>query len=205
MIRHSLLFGVLLATAGAASAASDPGLKAGTYEIDPSHTYGNFEVGHMGLSTMHGRIDVKSGTIRIAPNGGDSQVSVTLDPASVNTGNKARDEHLRDMDGFFNVKKHPSMKFESTSVTFDDDDDADEATVEGNLTMHGVTRPVTLDVDDIACRINPLEKSKYTCGFSAETKLKRSDYGIDAYLLLVGDEIELSIEVEAGQPIDATS
>lgn len=204
MGRYSLLLFALTAMVGTASAASDPGLEAGTYKIDPAHTYGHFEVAHMGLSTMHGRIDVKNGTITLDPDGGASHVKVTLDPASVNTGNDARDEHLRDMDGFFNVKKYPTMTFESTSVTFDEDD-ADEATVKGRLTMHGVTQPVTLDVDDIACRINPLEKSHYTCGFSAETTLKRSDFGMDAYLPVVGDEIELSIEVEASKPVDAKS
>lgn len=202
MIKHSLVFGALIALAATAGADVDPGLNAGTYKIDPTHSYGHFEVNHMGLSTMHGRIDIKSGTIQIDPSGGQSQVAVTLDPASVNTGNKARDEHLRDMDGFFDVKKYPSMKFESTSVTFDDHH-ADKATVKGNFTMHGVTRLVTLDVDDIACRINPLEKSQYTCGFAAETKLKRSDYGMDAYLPLVGDKIDLSIEIEASKPVGA--
>lgn len=202
MIKHSLVFGALIALAGTASAAVDPGLKAGTYKIDPTHTYGHFEVNHMGLSTMHGRIDIKSGTIQIDPSGSQSQVAVTLDPASVNTGNKARDEHLRDMDGFFDVQKYPSMKFQSTSVTFNDHP-ADKATVKGTLTMHGITRPVTLDVEDIACRINPLEKSLYTCGFAAKTTLKRSDYGMDAYLPLVGDKIDLSIEVEASKSVGA--
>lgn len=204
MARYGLLFFALIAVVGAASAAGDPGLRAGTYKLDPAHTFGHFEVAHMGLSTMHGRIDVKSGTVKLDPNGNDSYVKVTLDPASVNTGNAARDEHLRDMDGFFNVKKYPTMTFESTTVTFDGDD-ADEATVKGRLTMHGVTQPVTLNVDDIACRINPLEKSLYSCGFSAETTLRRSDFGMNAYLPLVGDKIELSIDAEASKPVDASS
>lgn len=204
MIRYSLLFFVLMAVVGTASAAHNPHLKAGTYKIDPTHTYGHFEVDHMGLSTVHGRLDVNSGTIKLDPHGSDNHVKVTLDPASVDTGNEARDEHLRDMDGFFNVKKYPTITFESSRVTFDEDD-AGEATVKGQLAMHGVTRSVTLDVDDIACRTNPLEKSHYTCGFSAETTLKRSDFGMDAYRPLVGDDIELSIDAEASKPVDAKS
>jgi len=201
---RSLVAASLVALAGSAAAATDPGLKAGTYTIDATHTYGNFEVDHMGLSTMHGRIDVKSGTIQIDPdNAASNHVMVTLDPASVDTGDTKRDEHLRDMDGFFDVKKYPDMTFKSTSVSFDDD--TDEATVKGNLTLHGVTRPVTLDVEDMACHVNPLEKSNYTCGFSAETMIKRSDFGMDAYLPMVGDEIELSIEVEANKPVDSKS
>lgn len=204
MGRYGLLSFALIAAVGTASAAADPGLKAGTYTIDPTHTYGHFEVDHMGLSTVHGRVDVKNGTIRIDPGGSDSHVKVALDPASVDTGNEARDAHLRDMEDFFDVRKYPTMTFESTRVRFDEDD-ASEATVRGKLTLHGVTRPVTLDVDDIACRDNPLEKSHYTCGFSAETTLKRSDFGMTAYLPLVGDQIELTIDAEASRPVAASS
>ncbi|RJS91196.1 YceI family protein [Salinisphaera sp. Q1T1-3] len=184
-----------------ALADSAPGLKPGTYKIDPSHTYAHFSVDHMGLSTMHGRLDVTGGTIEVGQSPSDSRIQVSLDPASVDTGNKARDEHLRDQEGFFNTSQYPKMRFQSSRVVFDDEDH-DEARVEGQLTLHGVTRPVTLEVDDIACRVNPLEKSKYTCGFSAETQIKRSDFGMKAYPDLVGDQIEISLEVEANKPVD---
>jgi len=192
-MRHTLLVvAALVATSPTATAAD-------TYKIDPGHTYGNFEIGHMGLSTMHGRIDVTGGTIVMDRQGEASRVEVTLDPASVDTGHEKRDEHLRDTKGFFEVEKYPEMRFVSTSVSFDDDD---EATVRGNLTLHGVTRPVTLDVDDIKCMVNPLEKSNYTCGFSAETDIKRSDFGMDAFIPLVADEVEIQIEAEANRPAD---
>lgn len=194
---------LVLAASGVASAQAAPGLKAGTYSVDASHTYAHFQINHMGLSTMRGRLDASKGSIRIADNPSNSTIEVTLDPASVDTGNDARDEHLRDMAGFFDVKKYPSITFKSTSVRFDDDD-ADEATVKGNLTLHGVTQPVTLEVDDIACKVNPLEKSNYTCGFNAETEIKRSDFGMDAYSELVGDKVELSFEVEANKPVAST-
>lgn len=184
---------LLAGTSGLASAAE-------TYTVDPDHTYGNFEIGHMGLSTMHGRIDVTGGEIVIDREGGASRVEVTLDPATVDTGHAERDEHLRDEKGFFEVDKYPEMRFVSKSVMFDGDD---EATVQGELTLHGVTRPVTLEVDDIVCKSNPMDDKKYSCGFSAETEIKRSDFGMDAFIPLVTDEVEIQVEAEASRPNDA--
>jgi polyisoprenoid-binding protein YceI len=149
---------------------------------------------------MHGRIDVTGGEIVIDREGGASRVEVTLDPATVDTGHAERDEHLRDEKGFFEVDKYPEMRFVSKSVTFDGDD---EATVQGELTLHGVTRPVTLEFDDIVCKSNPMDDKKYSCGFSAETEIKRSDFGMDAFIPLVTDEVEIQVEAEASRPKDA--
>lgn len=193
MIRSISGLAALTLAAGAAGAAE-------TYTIDPSHTYGNFEIEHMGLSTMHGRIDVTEGTIVMDREGDASRVDVTLDPASIDTGHEERDKHLRDKAGFFEVEKYPEMRFESKSVRFDGED---EATVEGELTLHGETRPVTLEVDDIRCKTNPMDAEKYTCGFSAETEIKRSEFGMDAFVPMVSDEVEIQIEAEASRPADA--
>ncbi|ROO27214.1 YceI family protein [Salinisphaera orenii] len=193
MIRPISGLAALTLAAGTAGAAE-------TYTIDPSHTYGNFEIGHMGLSTMHGRIDVTEGTIVMDREGDGSRVDVTLDPASVDTGHAERDKHLREKAGFFEVEKYPEMRFESTRVRFDGED---EATVEGELTLHGETRPVTLEVDDILCKTNPMDAEKYTCGFSAETEIKRSEFGMDAFVPMVSDEVEIQIEAEASRPADA--
>lgn len=190
---------VLGGLAGPAMAA-DSELKPGTYSMDPSHSYATFAIEHMGLSTMRGRIDITDGKIQIDPDAKHSHIEATLSPASVDTGHQLRDKHLRDNEGFFDVEKYPKMHFDSTSIRFDGDDE-DEATVKGNLTLHGVTKPVTLEVEDIACRVNPMEKSKYTCGFSAETTIKRSDFGMDAYSKLVGDEVALALEIEANKPV----
>lgn len=194
-MKNRVLLGLAAASlvAGTASAAD-------TYTIDPSHTYGNFEIGHMGLSTMHGRIDVTGGEIVMDREGDTSRVEVTLDPSTVDTGHEKRDEHLRDKEGFFEVEKYPEMRFVSQSVRFDGDD---EATVQGELTMHGVTKPVTLEVEDIVCKAHPMDEKKYTCGFSAETEIKRSDFGMDAFVPLVADEVEIQIEAEANRPNDA--
>lgn len=195
---NNILLGLASASllAGTASVAS----AAETYTIDPSHTYGNFEIGHMGLSTMHGRIDVTGGEIVMDREGDTSRVKVTMDPSTVDTGHQKRDEHLRDKEGFFEVDKYPEMRFVSKSVTFDGDD---EATVEGELTLHGKTQPVTLEVDNIVCMANPMDDKKHTCGFSAETSIRRSDFGMDAFIPLVADEVEIQIEAEANRPNDA--
>lgn len=192
----------LLITTGAASADSAPNIKAGTYQIDPAHSFAHFRIRHMGVSTLGGRLDVASGTICIGDTPSNSTVELTLNPASVDTGNGARDEHLREGDGFFDVKKYPTITFKSSGVRFDDDD-ADEATVQGDLTLRGVTRPITVEVDDIACRQNPLEKNRYTCGFEAETEISRSNFGMGAFPQLVGDKVKLSIDVEASKPVDS--
>lgn len=192
---RALLLGLIGASLITASAHA-----AETYTIDPSHTYGNFEIGHMGLSTMHGRIDVTAGEIVMDRNGDTSRVEVTLDPASIDTGHEERDEHLRKKEGFFEVDKYPEMRFVSKRVIFDGDD---EATVEGELTLRGVTKPVTLEVDDLVCKTNPMDETKYTCGFSAEAEIKRTDFGMDAFIPLVDNEVEIQIEAEANRPNDA--
>lgn len=191
-----------LTAAGTAMAHAAPGLKVGSYKVDTAHTYAHFAIGHMGLSTLRGRMDVRKGTIRIGDDPSNSTINVTLDPASVDTGDNARDQHLRDMEGFFNVEKYPSIRFKSTAVRFNQKA-PNQATVPGNLTLHGVTRPVTLDVRHIACRVNPLEKSHYTCGFNAQTTIKRSHFGMNAFPKLVGDKVKLSIEVEANKPVNS--
>ncbi len=195
LIATAALTGLFAAPALAATAD----LKTGTYDIDPGHSYAYFSVEHMGLSTLQGRIHIEDdSTIQIAEDRDQSQVNVMLDPASVNTGHDLRDKHLRENDGFFEVKKYPEMSFKSTSISFDDDD---EAKVVGDLTLHGQTHEVTLDVEDINCRVNPLEKTNYTCGFSAETEIDRTDYGMDAYSELVGTQIAIGLEVEANMPM----
>ena len=196
MIRSSLAFGALLAVAGSAVAAD-------SYTLDPSHSYGNFKIGHMGLSTMHGRIDVTEGTLVIDREGDGSKVDVTLDPASVDTGHEERDEHLRDKEGFFEVDKYPKMRFVSTSVQFDDDDSS-EATVKGDLTLHGVTREVALEVEG---NPKPIKDpwGKMRLGGVARTTIQRDQFGIGSQKLMeggglvMGNDVDVTIDVELTQ------
>ena len=171
---------------------------AHTYKIDPGHTFENFTINHLGFSNLFGQMAKTEGTIVMDRGGTDSSVEVTIEPGSVYTGNAKRDEHLRNMAGFFDVARYPSIHFKSTQVTFKG---KDRAVVKGNLSMHGVTRPVTLRVSHISCGKNPIVKDEFTCGFNATTSLKRSEYGMNAFLPAVGNEVRIMIEVEADRPL----
>ena len=164
---------------------------ADSYTIDPSHTYPNFTINHLGFSTMHGRFDKTSGTLEIDQAKGMGSVDIAVDMASVNTGFKKRDDHLRSPD-FFNAIEFPTMTFKSTNVTFK----GKGAVVTGNLTIKGVTKSVKLDVASINCGVHPFNK-KQVCGFDATTSIKRSDFGIKYGLPAIGDEMSIQIEVEA--------
>lgn len=164
---------------------------ADSYTIDPTHTYPNFTISHLGFSTMYGRFDKTSGTLTMDRAKGTGSVDITVDMASVNTGMKKRDDHLRSPD-FFNVAEFPVMTFKSTKVEFA----GKGAKVTGDLTIKGVTKSVTLDVASINCGVHPFNK-KDVCGFDATTKIKRSDFGIKYGLPAIGDDMNIMIEVEA--------
>lgn len=165
------------------------------YTLDKSHTSITFSVDHFGFSTVHGRFDDFSGTITLDQQKPEnSKVAFTVKAASVDTQWAKRDEHLRSAD-FFNVAKFPDITFTSTKVVLDKDD-KNEADVTGNLTLLGVTKPVTFEVE-----LRKLEKSpisqKMTAGFKVEGKIKRTDFGMSTYAPMVGDEIPLRIDAEA--------
>ncbi|MBY8821104.1 YceI family protein [Sphingomonas colocasiae] len=181
---------------------SPPGSKdrskvvAGTYTADPGHSLIAWEVNHFGFSPYHGLITGVSGTLSIDPaNLAASAVDVTIPikgtaPYSgVASGNAQLDAHLLKAD-FFDAEKFPTASFKSTRVILDDD--GDEAKIEGNLTIRGVTRPVVLDAEFVGAGINPFVK-KQTVGFKAETTIKRSDFGISYGIPLVTDAVKIDI------------
>lgn len=166
------------------------------FTIDPLHTFPNFTVNHLGFSTMHGRFGKTKGTITMDKNAGTGSVDVVIDATSISTGYSKRDDDLQ-APGFLDAVEFPDITYKSTKVTLTGD--ATSATVHGNLTIKGVTRPVTLKVDSIHCGINPMDpkKQQYRCGFDATAKIKRSDFNVKADLPLIGDDLNLSFEVEA--------
>jgi polyisoprenoid-binding protein YceI len=164
---------------------------AASYTIDPAHTYPNFTINHLGFSTLHGRFGKTSGKLSMDKEKGTGSVEVVIDVASVDTGFKKRDDHLRSPD-FFNAVEFPEITFKSTKVTFQ----GEGATVVGDLTIKGVTKSVTLAVDSINCGVHPFSK-KQVCGFNATTQIKRSDFGVKYALPAVGDDVSLTLEVEA--------
>ena len=175
------IFGV---SAGSVSAAS--------YDLDPAHTYPNFTINHLGFSTMHGHFAKTTGSLELDVAKKTGSVEVTIDAASVYTGFAKRDEHLRSAD-FFNVVEFPTITFKSTKVKFTSDKTAE---VEGDLTIVGKSKSVTLMVNNIVCGAHPMNK-KEMCGFDATTKIKRSDFGVKFGLPAVGDDVSIELEVEA--------
>lgn len=165
---------------------------ADSYTIDPDHTYPIFTVSHLGFSTMHGRFNKTSGKLEMDVAKKTGSVEITIDAASVDTAHAKRDEHLRSPD-FFNAKEHPNITFKSTKATFTGDK---VTAVDGNLTIMGTTKPVTLTVTSMKCDVHPMNK-KNVCGFDATAKLKRSDFGMKYGLPAIGDDVTLILELEA--------
>lgn len=175
-----------------ASVISTAAIAADSYTLDPNHSYPHFGVNHLGFSTMYGQFNKTSGKITLDRANKTASVDVEIDAASLSTGHQKLDDHLRSAD-FFNVKEFPKLVFKSTKVNFKGDT---PATVEGNLTLLGVTKPVTLNIDSFKCGAHPMKKSEM-CGIDASTMIKRSDFGMKYGLPNVGDDVKLFIDVEA--------
>ncbi|MBU6259759.1 MAG: polyisoprenoid-binding protein [Burkholderiales bacterium] len=183
----------LIIAAAVAVAAFGARAEATTYTIDPNHTFTTFEIGHMGTSTIRGRFDKKSGSVQVDGGAKTGHVEVTIDLKSVSTGVEHLDKHL-ESDAFFDVAKYPTATFKSDKFDFDG---ANVAAVEGQLTMHGKTVPVTLKADRFNCYMNPMYK-RQVCGGDFETTLHRKDFGIDAFENMgAPDDVHLLIEIEA--------
>lgn len=167
------------------------------WNIDVSHSAIQFSVRHMMLSKVHGRFGSWSGRFELDEQAPDrSVVEVTIDAASIDTREPKRDEHLRSAD-FFAVADHPTLRFRSTAVRRADDG----YLVDGDLTIRGVTRPVTLTVEDTGRAKDPWGGER--AGFAARATLSRKDFGLTWNALLetggvvVGDKIEIAIDVQA--------
>ena len=183
-----------LAMLGPASAQSpathDPAeVEAGTYSVDPNHTQVMFSVSHMGFSTYTGTFSGASGELTLDPKTASaSALKVKVPVASVMTTSGKLDEELRSAQ-WLDAGQFPEMTFVSTKVK---PMGKDKAKVTGDLTIHGVTKPTTLDVSFVGAGANPLDK-KYTVGFQARGEIKRSDFGVKTYVPLIGDTLHLQI------------
>lgn len=167
-------------------------------KIDSSHSTVSFVVRHMAFAKVRGSFGTFEGTITYDPaNITNSSANITIDASSVDTKDENRDNHLRSND-FFGAEENPQITFVSTSVTPDDDE---EFELHGDLTMNGVTRPVTLEVEFNGSGQSPMGAEVYS--FSAETKVNRKDFNMNwnAALetggFLVSDEVKIEIEIEA--------
>lgn len=170
-------------------------LAADSYTIDPPHTYPRFSINHLGFSTMQGRFDKTSGTVTLDRAAKTGSVEIAIETTSISTGFAKRDEHLRSPD-FFNAAEFPTISYKSTAMHFKGDT---PASVDGNLTISGVTKPVTFTIDAFNCGPDPMDplKKKQKCGSDASAQIKRSDFGVKFALPAVGDDVKLVFEIEA--------
>ncbi|MFC4277387.1 YceI family protein [Achromobacter aloeverae] len=147
-----------------------------TYQLDPDHTYPSFEADHFGgASIWRGKFDKTRGTVVLDAQAGTGSVEVTVDLSSVNTGHAKLDEELRSGQ-FFDVRKYPVATYKSTQVHFKD---GKPVQVDGAFTLHGVTRPLTLQLLSFKCYQNPIAK-KEVCGTEATATFDRDDYGVSS-------------------------
>ena len=175
-------------------AVSLAGAQASTLAVDPAHSEVGFGIRHAGLSTVRGHFSNVKGTILLDDaNISRSSVNVTIDVTTVDTGNSARDNHLK-TDAFFDVAHFPTATFVSTSVSRN----GSRLAVAGNLTLRGVTKPVTLDVETGGAMDNPQDHKKHI-GYSATTTIKRLDFGIGTNFgaAMLGEDVPLTIDLEA--------
>jgi polyisoprenoid-binding protein YceI len=170
--------------------AALPGQAADNYQIDPMHTSAVFKIGHIGVSWIHGRFNDVAGEFVIdAANPSRSSFTMTIKTESIDTNNAKRDGHLKSPD-FFNVKQFPLLAFKSTAVK----PVKDGYDVTGDLTMHGVTKSITVPLR--GGRTAEFPKGVQRTGFTAEAMLRRSDFGMDRLVGPVGEEVYFAVSFE---------
>ncbi|HXU92602.1 MAG TPA: YceI family protein [Gallionella sp.] len=169
-----------------------PAYAADSYTIDPNHTWPVFEVNHLGYSTQRGRFNKSSGKIALDIPAKKGSVELTIETASLDMGFQKWDEHMKGEE-FFNVKYFPTIRFTSNKLVFDGDK---VVGAEGQFTLLGVTRPLTLTVSNFRCAPHPMLK-KQACGADVSATLKRSEFGMTKFIPAVSDEVKIYSPVEA--------
>ena len=172
-----------------------PGYKTGTWVLDPAHSEVTFSVRHMMISKVRGTFGIKSATLVAPENPLEATVEASVDVTSVDTKDEGRDNHLRSAD-FFDVENHPTMEFRSTGARVE----AGDFLVDGDLTIRGITKPVTFEFDFGGFGVDPW--GNYKAGASATTTINREDFGLtwNAALetggVLVGKDVTITLELQ---------
>lgn len=181
------------ATLALAAAIATPALAAPeVFVIDNSHTFPRFSYNHLGYSTQLSRFNKTTGTVTLDAAKGTGTVDVVIDMTSVDTGSALFNEHIQGPD-FLDTAQYPTATFKSTGVKFEGDK---PVTIDGDLTIKGITRPVSLNVTAYQRMPHPMVK-KDAIGADATTVIKRSDFNAGKHAPFVGDEVTLSIALEA--------
>lgn len=194
-MRLFLSLALLVATPAFAQTApqlpgqADPArVVAGTYPVDTGHTQVTFTVNHFGFSAFTGQAGGATGSLTIDPkNPSAAKLDITIPTSGIVTTVKALDAHLATPD-FFDAATYPTIRFVSTGVVAN----GSTAKITGNLTLHGVTKPVVLDAVFVGAGDNPMSK-KLNFGFAATTTIQRSAFGMDKYVPFVSDEVKIQI------------
>src|SRR3954468_12574690 len=183
------------AVASAVMALSSGNVLAGErYRLDPDHTFAHFAVVHTGVSSVRGRMGIINGSAILDSANETAEMIVELDPRSIDTGVKKLDAVLSD-EMFFNVARYRTARFSGRAVRFEGGVPLE---FEGDLTLHGMTRPLHLTAERFVCKqVKILVLDRFVCGGDLETTLKRSDFGLDKYVSMVSDEVRLTISVKA--------
>jgi polyisoprenoid-binding protein YceI len=179
----------------AAAQTQIPGYIAGTWDIDPVHSDVSFSVRHMMVSKVRGRFVGVTGSFTTGEDVATSSVRAEIDASSIDTGNEQRDGHVRSAD-FFDVENHPTWTYVSTGVRAG----GEGLVIDGDLTIKGVTRPVSLDVE--VGGFGPDAYGGTRAGFTATTTINRNDFGVDIAMpldgggVVVGDKVQITLEVQ---------
>ena len=185
-IKHLIVAAAAMSTLGTALAAAD------TYVIEPNHTYPSFEADHMGISVWRGKFKKTSGTITLDRAAKTGTLDITVDTTTLDFGHEKMNAHAMGAD-MFDVAKFPTATYKAKSISFTGDV---PSSVDGELTLHGVTKPVTLTINKFKCIDHPMLKRE-VCGADVSGTFKRSDFGINYGLPRFSPEVKLAIQVEA--------
>lgn len=167
-------------------------VQSGAYVLDPAHAKITWSVDHMGFSTYVGQFTDVSGTLNLdVRNPSASKLQAQVKTDSVGTLNSALDGHIKTAD-FLDTAKHPTAGFKANTIRMID---ADSAEIAGNLTLRGVTKPIVIVADFNQAGVNPVDK-KYSVGFDGHARIKRSDFGVNYGLPVLGDDVTLHFEAE---------
>lgn len=185
-MKQFLIATLLAASATAAVAAPT------TYNLDPTHTFPSFEADHMGLSVWRGKFNKSSGTVTLDPAAKTGSLNVKIEADSIDFGLDAMNKHAMN-DSMFNVAKYPTITYVGKTFKFEGDK---LVGVDGELTMLGVTKPVSLKVDKFKCIMHPRLKRE-ACGADATAEFKRTDFGLNYAVPPFAPEVKLAIQIEA--------
>ncbi|MEU0739691.1 YceI family protein [Streptomyces sp. NPDC006134] len=186
-----------IASTAAGTAATALPLAPGHWTLDPLHSAANFTVRHLGIAKVRGRFTGVEAGLYVGRTADEVRVTATIDLASIDTGNPDRDAHVR-ASGLLDVERRPTMVFRSTRVSGEGED----WTMEGELTIGDVTRPVTLAVEFGGLVDVPMDGSRHA-GFEATGEIRRSEFGLDFAPGLLGEVVKIQLDMQFVEPKDA--